>query len=167
MISVVAVDKNWGIGKNGSMPWNIPGEQKFFKETTMGGVVVMGRKTLESLPGQQPLKGRRNIIISRNRAFMIEKAETVSSTEALFNLLGCENPNKVFLIGGAQIYKLLIPHCTKAIVTKVKGEYDVDTYHPDLDNISNWRLTEESKEITASNGISYTICTYEISSLLR
>lgn len=167
MISVVAADKNWGIGLNGDLPWKIPGEQKFFKETTMGGVVVMGRKTLESLPGKRPLKGRRNIVITRNKALMIEGAETVSSPEALFSLLGCENPNKVFIIGGAQIYRLLIPYCTRAIVTKVRGGFEVDTHHPNLDCDSNWRLAEESDVITASNGISYTICRYENSSLTR
>lgn len=167
MISVVAADKNWGIGLNGAMPWRIPGEQKFFKETTMGGVIVMGRKTLESLPGQSPLKGRRNIVISRNSAFMVEGAETVTSPEALFNIIRGENPDKVFIIGGSQIYRLLIPYCTKAIVTKVRGEFKIDTHHPNLDCESNWRLAEESEVITASNGISYTICRYENSSLIR
>jgi dihydrofolate reductase len=167
MISIVAVDKNWGIGKDGKLPWKIPGEQKFFKQTTMGGVVIMGRKTLDSLPGGKPLKGRRNIIITRNNALRVDGAESVTSPEALFNLLGCENPEKVFLIGGAQIYRLLIPYCKKAIVTKVKDEFDVDAHHPNLDRDSNWLLMEESDEITASNGISYSICRYENSALSR
>lgn len=161
MISVVAVDQNWGIGKNGDMPWKIPGEQKFFKETTIGGVVIMGRKTLDSLPGRRPLKDRRNIVLTRNTALNIDGFESVNSPEALFNIIHGEDPKKVFLIGGAQIYRLLLPYCQMAIVTKVHGQYDVDTYHPDLDSDSDWRITETTKEITSSNGTSYSIFTYE------
>ena len=161
MISVVAVDKNWGIGKDGDMPWKIPGEQKFFKEATMGGVVVMGRKTLESLPGQRPLNGRRNIVLTRNSILHIDGFESVNSPEALLNIIHGENPEKVFLIGGAQIYRLLLPYCKKAIVTKVHGEYEVDTHHPNLDSDSDWRIADKSKEIISSNGTSYTIFTYE------
>jgi len=161
MISIVAVDLNWGIGKDGDMPWKIPGEQKFFKEQTMGGVVIMGRKTLESLPGQRPLKGRRNIVLTRNSALHISGFESVNSPEALLNIIHGENPEKVFLIGGAQIYRLLLPYCRKAIVTKVNGEYEVDTYHPDLNCDSDWRIADQTKEIVSSNGTSYTIFTYE------
>lgn len=161
MISIVAADKNWGIGKDGTIPWKIPGEQKFFKETTYGGVIVMGRKTLESLPGGRPLEGRRNIVMTRNNSTDIHGVETVSSFESLLELIHDEDPDRVFLIGGSQIYRLLIPYCKKAIVSKVDGEYEVDTYHPDLDSDSDWRIADKSEEITSSNGIKYTIFTYE------
>ena len=167
MISIVAVEKNWGIGKDGNMPWKIPGEQKFFKEVTMCGVVVMGRKTLESLPGKRPLSGRRNIVLTRNSALHIDGFESVNSPEALLNIIHDSDPEKVFLIGGAQIYRLLLPYCKKAIVTKVNGDFEVDTHHPNLDCDSDWCIADKSKEIISSNGTSYTIFTYENISLCR
>ena len=161
MISIVAVDRNWGIGKNNRMPWKIPGEQLFFREKTWGGIVVMGRKTLESLPGGRPLKGRRNIVMTRNPDFKKNGVEIAESPEALLSLVHNEDPGKVFLIGGSQIYRLLTPYCQEAYITKVIGEYDVDTYHPDLDCDSGWHITEVSEEIISSNGISYIRYVYE------
>lgn len=161
MFSLVAVDKNWGIGKNNRLPWKIPGEQLFFKEKTMGGIIVMGRKTLESLPGGKPLPGRRNIVLSRNENFTAEEAETVFSPEQLLKLIHNEDPKKVFLIGGAQIYRLLTPYCIGAFVTKVAGDYDVDTYHPNLDRDSDWRIADISPTVVSSNGTAYTRYVYE------
>lgn len=161
MISLVAVDKNWGIGKSNKMPWNIPGELVFFKEVTYGGIVVMGRKTLESLPNGKPLKGRRNIVLSKNPDFTVKGVEVVSSPEELLKLIHNENEDKVFLIGGASIYHLLLPYCKKAYITKVEGEFEVDTYHSNLDNYSEWQLCEESSKITSNIGITYTRCVYE------
>lgn len=161
MISIVAVDKNWGIGKNNKLPWRIPGEQLFFKEKTYGGIIIMGRKTLESLPGGKPLEGRRNIVLSRNPDFKTEGVEPVSSPEELLALIHDETPEKVFLIGGAQIYRLLIPYCKEAYITKVKGNFEVDTHHPNLDRDSDWRISDVSPEEISSNGIAYTRYVYE------
>jgi len=161
MISIVAVDKNWGIGINNKMPWRIPDEQLFFKEKTYGGIVIMGRKTLESLPGGRPLKGRRNIVMTRNPDFKMDGVETAKTPEALFSLIHNEDPKKVFLIGGSQIYRLLIPYCKEAYITKVDGEYNVDAYHPNLDRDSDWQVTETLKEVVSPTGISYTIYVYE------
>lgn len=161
MISIVAVDENWGIGKNNKMPWRILGEQLFFKEKTLGKTVVMGRKTLESLPGGRPLPGRRNIVITRNEDYTAEGFDVVCSPEALMELVGDINSDDVFLIGGAQIYRLLIPYCNKAFITKVKGTYDVDTRHPNLDSDSNWVIVDSSPTVISPNGIEYTRLVYE------
>lgn len=161
MISIVAVDDNWGIGLEGGLPWKIPGELVFFKEKTMGNTVVMGRKTLESLPGGQPLKGRRNIILTRNKDYTCKGAEVVHNPEELFEAVRTTDPDKIFLIGGAQIYRLLIPYCRKALVTKVGGEFEVDSHHPNLDRDSDWRIADKSESTTASNGITYSRYTYE------
>ena len=161
MISLVAVDDNWGIGLNGDLPWTIPGELTFFKEKTLGNTVVMGRKTLDSLPGGVPLKGRRNIILTRNPGFLCEGAEIVKSPEELLEAIHGLDPEKVFLIGGAQIYNLLLPYCNKAYVTKVNGSFKVDTHHPNLDIDSDWRITDISGETVSSNGIAYRRYVYE------
>ncbi len=161
MFSLVAVDKNWGIGKDNRLPWKIPGEQRFFKGKTMGGIIVMGRKTLESLPGGKPLPGRRNIVLSRNENFSAKGVEIIFSPEQLLKLVHNEDPKKVFLIGGAQIYRLLTPYCMGAYVTKVTGDYEVDTYHPNLDRDSGWRIADISPEVVSSNGISYVRYIYE------
>lgn len=127
----------------------------------------MGRKTLESLPGGKPLTGRRNIILSRNENFHTDGTETVYSPEQLLQLLHDEDPEKVFLIGGAQIYRLLTPYCMGAYVTKISCEYDVDTYHPNLDRDSDWRIADISPEVVSSNGIAYARYTYENKFLCR
>ncbi len=161
MISIVAVDENWGIGKNNKLPWSIPGELVFFKEKTLGKTVVMGRKTLESLPGGRPLPGRRNIVLTRSWGYPVEGSDVVCSPEGLMELLDDINSDDVFLIGGAQIYRLLLPYCSKAFVTKVKGTFDVDAHHPDLDSDPNWVIVDKSQPITSPNGIEYTRLIYE------
>lgn len=161
MISIVAVDENWGIGKNNAMPWRIPGEQLFFKETTLGKTIVMGRRTLESLPGGRPLPGRSNIVLTRSMDYTVKGATVVRSPEELMNVVGDLDSDDIFLIGGAQIYRLLIPYCSKAYVTKVAGSYDVDTHHPDLDSDPNWVVVDKSPSITAPNGIVYARYIYE------
>jgi len=160
MISMVAVDDNWGIGLNGDLPWHIPGEQVFFREKTIGNTIVMGRKTLESLTGGKPLKGRRNIILTRNPDFSCDGAKVVFNPEELLNAIHGLDSDKVFLIGGAQVYRLLLPYCKKAYVTKVDGCFKVDSHHPNLDCDSDWRVADISEEIV-STGISYKRYFYE------
>ena len=127
MICIVAVDKNWGIGLSGKLPWTIPGELSFFRDITMGNTIVMGRKTLESLPGGKPLNGRRNIVLTRDRSRSVPGVEFISSVEALKSITDKE---KIYIIGGEQIYRLLLPYCNTAHVTKVEGLYDTDTSFP-------------------------------------
>ncbi len=154
MISIVAVDKNWGIGKSGDIPWKIPGEQKFFKEKTLNSTVIMGRKTFESLPNKKPLKNRRNIILTTNKDFKVNGAEVFNSIKDAINATKFDKT--VYIIGGAQIYRLLIPYCEKALIAKIEGKFDADTFHPNLDDLPNWHIFKKDKTTVAENGIKYT-----------
>lgn len=145
---IVAVDKNWAIGKDGRLLVNIPADQQMFRSETTGKTVVMGRKTLESLPGQQPLGGRENIILSRDPGFKVKNAIVCGSFEETAELLKTRRSQDVFIIGGQSIYRQFLPLCDTAHVTWVDYAYDADTFFPDLDRNPQWRLEEESDEQT-------------------
>ena len=138
MISaIVAVDNNWGIGFNGDLLEHIPEDLKYFKALTTGHTVVMGRKTWESLP-QKPLPNRTNIIISNQGNLILENKAIRFKLEDL--LLGITDfEEDVFVIGGGQIYKELLPLCDRVYVTKIFKDHDqVDTYFPNLDESDDW-----------------------------
>ncbi|MBN1623333.1 MAG: dihydrofolate reductase [Clostridia bacterium] len=157
MISIVAVDQNWGIGYKNKLPWRIPGELAFFKKTTIGNTVIMGRKTLESLPGRKPLSNRRNIVLSRDTTRSELGVEFVSTIDDLFAIT---NDETVFVIGGEQIYRLLLPYCSKSYVTKVDGIYETDTFFPNLDMEDNWEVESSFDAVISENGIKYQIFIY-------
>ncbi len=129
MISLIAaVGKNLELGKDNALLWNLPGDMKFFRTTTAGHTVVMGRLTYESIG--RPLPKRRNIVISRNADYKPEGVEVFSSLEDA--LAACEND--CFIIGGAMIYKLALPFADELILTEVENEYpDADVYFPEFD----------------------------------
>ena len=146
---IVCVDANWGIGYKNELLVRIPSDQKFFRETTTGKVVVMGRKTLDSFPQGKPLKNRTNIVITSNKD--IEKRDEeiyVNSVEECLELLKQYNEEDIYIIGGASIYKQFLPYCKKALVTRVDREFSADTYFPDLDKDPEWKITKESDEQT-------------------
>ena len=145
---IVAVDRNWAIGKNNKLLVSIPDDTKFFRETTTGKVVVMGRKTLESFPGGKPLKNRVNIVLTRDDNYKADGAVIVHSKEALDKELKKYDSDDIYVIGGESIYRLLLDECDRAFVTYVDYAYDADTYFPNLDEASNWKLAEESEEQT-------------------
>lgn len=145
---IVNVDKNWAIGKGNKLLVSIPQDMKFFREMTMGKVVVMGRKTLESFPGGQPLKKRENIVLTGDRQYQAGDAVVVHSMEELLEELKKYPPEDVFVIGGESIYRSLLPWCTKAYVTKTDHAYDADTWFPDLDRDPEWKMTKSSEEQT-------------------
>ncbi len=145
---IVAVDKNWAIGKNNQLLVSIPDDMKFFRETTSGKVVVMGRKTLESFPNSKPLKNRVNIVLTRDTKYEVKDAIVVHSKEELNKELEKYNQDDIFVIGGESIYRLMLDDCDKAFVTYVDYAYDADTYFPNLDEDSSWKLSTESEEQT-------------------
>lgn len=145
---IVAVDKNWAIGKDNKLLVSIPDDMKFFRETTTGKVVVMGRKTLESFPNSKPLPNRVNIVLTRDKAYDAKGAVVVHSKEELDNELKKYNTDDIFIIGGESIYRLMLDECDRAFVTYVDYGYDADTYFPNLDEAPNWKLAEESEEQT-------------------
>ena len=145
---IVAADKNWAIGKNNKLLVSIPQDMKFFRETTTGKVVVMGRKTLESLPGGQPLKKRVNIVLTSDKNYHVNGADIVHSIDALLEELKKYPAEDIYVIGGESIYRQLLPYCDKAYVTKIEHAYDADTFFPNLDEDPQWRMTKTSDEQT-------------------
>lgn len=145
---IVAVDKNWAIGRAGQLLVTIPADQKLFREETMGKVIVMGRKTLESLPGGQPLAGRTNIILSKELSDSVKGAKVCHNIEETLELLKSYAPEDIFIIGGESIYRQFLPFCNVVHVTYIDYEYQADTYFPDLDLDKDWNLALESEEQT-------------------
>ena len=145
---IVAVDKNWAIGLKNKLLVSIPADMKFFRETTMGKVVVMGRKTLESFPGGQPLKKRTNIVLTRDKNYKVKDAVVVNTLEALLEELTQYDEEDIYVIGGESIYRLMLPYCKLAHVTKINHEYEADTYFPNLDEMEDWEVTGVSDEQT-------------------
>lgn len=156
---IVAVDKNWAIGKDNRMMWSIPADMKFFREMTKGNTVIMGRKTLESFPQGQPLENRVNIVITKNPAYKVKGAViTHSIEEALKEAEKYEG--EIFVIGGGSIYRAMLPLCDTAYVTKIDHAYDADTYFPDLDADGEWEMTKASEEQTCFD-LEYYFTVYE------
>ena len=130
---IVNVDNNWAIGNKNRLLVSIPNDMKHFREETTGKVVVLGRKTLETFPQGQPLKNRTNIVLSRDRAYQVRGATVAHSLEELFEELKQYRDEDVYVVGGASVYRQLLPYCNVAHVTKTDHEYEADTYFPDLD----------------------------------
>ena len=154
---IVAADENWGIGVNGGLLCHIPADLKYFKEKTMGGVLVMGRKTLESFPGGKPLPGRTNIVLTRNKDFNKEGVEVVNGVDELFCKLKKYADKSIFVSGGAEIYRLLMPYCQRAYVTHIYKKFDADTFMPEIND--GWeKISEEEHE---HNGLKFGFAVYE------
>lgn len=157
---IVAVDKNWAIGCNNKLLVSIPADMKFFREITEGKVVVMGRKTLESLPGGQPLKKRANIVITSDRNYRVKDAVVAASVEEALEELGKYNEEDIYIIGGESIYRQMLPYCKTAYVTKIDHAYAADTYFTNLDKMEDWKLTGVSEEQTYFS-LEYVFAKYE------
>ena len=153
---IVAVYDDWGIGKDGTQPVALSADRKFFRETTRGAAVIVGRRTVEDFPGQKPLPGRRNILLSRQLREMAGFEIAASPDEAAKMCRG----QRAMVIGGGSIYRQMLPICDTAYVTKVHARPDSDTFFPDLDADPQWTLAEilQSGE---ENGISYEMCLYK------
>ena len=145
---ILSADRNWAIGKDNKLLVRIPADMKFFRETTTGKVVVMGRKTLESFPNGLPLKNRINIVLTANPSFQIKGAVMVHSKEELDLELKKYNSSDIYVIGGGSVYKMLLSECDTAHVTKINYAYEADTYFPNLDEDPDWKLVADSEEQT-------------------
>lgn len=145
---MVAVDRRWGIGNKGQLLVSIPEDKKLLREETIGKVVVMGRKTLESLPGGQPLHGRTNIVLTKNPNYKVKGAILCHSVEETLARLQAFLQEDIFILGGQSIYEQFLPYCQVAHVTWIDYEYEADTYFPDLDADKDWNLVLESEEQT-------------------
>ena len=159
MKAILHADKNWGIGKNNSLMFRIPADMNFFKETTTGNIVVMGSNTLKSLPGGNPLKDRINVVLypgaeKRNDCII------VNSLGGLFSEIKKYDGDKVFVIGGAMLYKTLLPYCSEVLVTKVDAVGDADVFFENLDLNNDFKLVYES-EALETNGLRIRFTTYK------
>ena len=153
---IVAVYDDWGIGCEGDQPIALSADRKFFRRWTAGSTVIVGRKTVGSFPGQQPLPKRRNILLSR-QDIAIPGFELAHSPEEAMEM-SCADA-KVFVIGGGTVYRQMLPMCDRAIITKVHTTAPCDTWFPNLDESPEWEMTQiiESGE---ENGIGYEMCIY-------
>lgn len=158
MKAIFHADKKWGIGRDNGLMFSIPLDMKFFRETTKGKVVVMGRKTLLSFPNGKPLKNRVNVVLTTRGSD--EDVIVVRDLSALAEVLKNYPTDDVYVIGGASVYRELLPYCTHALVTKVDADGNADSFAPDLDADKNFRLLSESEPQT-DNGYVLTFCTYE------
>lgn len=148
MKAILAADKNWGIGYNNRLLVSIPSDMKFFRQTTTGKVVVMGRKTLESFPNGLPLKNRTNIVLTANPDYDVKDAVIVHSKDELLEELKKYNEDDIYVIGGESVYRMMLPYCDTVLVTKIDRAFQADTHFPNLDEMEEWTLTEESEEQT-------------------
>lgn len=145
---IAAVDKNWGIGNKNELLVSIPADMKFFRETTTGKVVVMGRKTLESFPNGLPLKNRVNIVLTRDKAYKAPGAILVHDMEELLEELKKYPSEDIYVIGGEKIYAQLLDKCDVAHITKIDFAFEADAYFPNLDEKPEWEITADSEEQT-------------------
>jgi len=154
---IVAVYDDWGIGKDGTQPVALSADRRFFRETTKGATVIVGRKTLADFPGGQPLPNRVNVVISR-QASDIPGVTVCRSPEEAMEIT--KNTERVMVIGGGSIYRQLLPFCDTAYITKVHVTPESDTFFPNLDADPQWQLCQvlQSGE---ENGIRYEMCLYQ------
>ncbi len=155
MNAIVAVDRNWAIGKDGDQLAYIPADLKRFKALTLGHPVILGRRTLATFPGGRPLKGRRNLVLSRQPGFAPEGAEVFPDLEALLR----QAPEDTFVVGGASVYAQLLPWCDTVYVTEIDHAYEADCFFPNLAADPAWYVAEES-EVQESEGLRYRYRTY-------
>ena len=160
MKAILSADRNWGIGYQNKLLVSIPSDMRFFREMTEGKVIVMGRKTLESFPESKPLPNRVNIVLTRDQGYQAPGAVVVHSMEELKEELKKYSGEEIFVIGGGQIYRELLPLCDKAYVTKVDRAFDADVYFPDLDQDPQWKMTKVSEEQTYFD-LEYVFAVYE------
>ena len=145
---IAAVDRNWAIGSKGKLLVSIPADMKWFRQETTGKVVVMGRKTLDSFPGGQPLPRRTNIVLTGQEDFSRNGVTVCHSVEELLELLKSFEDDRIYVIGGGTVYRQLLPYCSVAHITKIDHSYHADTYFPNLDEDPEWRITADSDEQT-------------------
>ena len=159
---IVAVDKKWGIGNKGKLLVSIPRDKKLFREETTGKVIIMGHNTLLSLPGAQPLAGRENIVLSRDKSLSIKGATVLNSVDACMDYLkkGDIKDSDVFVIGGESVYNDFLPYCDVAHITYIDYEYEADRHFLNLDISNEWSLVLETEEETYFD-IPYTFRLYK------
>lgn len=149
--AIVHVDKEWGIGKGNDMMFSLPKDMKFFRETTLGHTVVMGGNTLRSFPNQKPLKNRVNIVLSRGQ--VRDDCVIVRSYEQLKIEMKARKNEDIYVIGGGEVYRELLPYCHGALVTKVDAVGGAEVFFPNLDEREDFVCVDEGDPIEDNGNI--------------
>ncbi|MEO8087542.1 MAG: dihydrofolate reductase [Bacteroidota bacterium] len=159
---IVAVSENNVIGRNNDLPWHLPRDMKFFKDTTMGHCVVMGRKNFDSITEKyRPFAGRTNIIVTRQKDFQATGTTTVHSIEAAIDFAKSKNETECFIIGGGQIFEQSLKYCDRVYLTRIHHSFEGDVHFPVLNPVE-WKEVFR-KEIPADekNKYPFSFLTYE------
>jgi len=160
MNAIVVVDRNWAIGRNGDLLFSLPTDMKRFRSLTLGGTVILGRKTLDSFPGGRPLPKRRNIVITHHTDFDREGAEIAASPKAALDLAAGTEDDKLWVIGGGSVYTALLSQCKRVYLTRADAAAEgADTFFPNLDKLPGWEVETVSEPVT-ENGITYRFVDY-------
>ena len=167
MKMIVAVDREWGIGNKGDLLARVREDLFFFRDKTKGKTVVLGSNTLATFPGGRVLKNRTNIVLHPSPEYAPEGAVVAHSLEELFEILKSYDTNEVFIIGGASVYRQMLPYCDTAYVTKFNKSYEKDVYIPNLDESDEWTLTDVREtlvsipETDTEGELEFNFCTYK------
>ncbi len=157
---IVAVDKNWGIGKTNQLLDSIPEDMKFFRETTRGKAVIMGKNTFLSFPNQKPLPNRLNIVLTHDKSFCREGIEVCDNLSSAVELAKKNYADEdIFIIGGDSVYRQAEPFCSVAFVTKIDKSYDADAFMVNLDRLDAWKIESENK-LTTEKGLDLNFVRY-------
>ena len=156
MEAIVAVYSDWGIGRDGTQPVVLKADRAHFRELTAGAAVIVGRRTLGEFPGGKPLKGRDNIVVSRQADLHIEGARVAHSTEEALAM--AKDYPRCLVIGGASVYRQFFPYLDTVHITKIDLCPESDSFFPDLDALPDW--DGESEDWQEENGVRYCFCTY-------
>ena len=154
---IVAVYDDWGIGANVTQPVALSADRKFFRETTKGAMVIVGRRTIDDFPGKKPLPGRVNVALTRQN-IEIPGFTVVSSPEQAAEL--AKTAQRAMVIGGGSVYRQMLPYCETAYITKVHTTVQSDTFFPNLDEDPAWELAQVLLS-GEENGIGYEMCLYK------
>lgn len=158
---IVAVDENWGIGKNNDLLFHVPEDMKFFRSMTTGKFVICGKNTLMSFPGGNPLPNRKHFVLTHGSLSESENLVAVSDLDKLLSLVKDLPDDDVFVIGGESVYRQLLPYCKKAYVTKIfQSDPQATVFFPNLDEHPDFTLTDPGVKLTSKNGIEYAFLVY-------
>lgn len=162
MRAILACDNAFGIGKNGGLLTYLPDDLRYFKEQTLNKTVIMGRKTLESFPNKKPLPNRGNIVLTRNKEYKAPQKDVLVfyNKKEVLDFVKNKNKDDVFIIGGAEIYRLFLYDCDEILLTKIDYTFDADTFFINIDKNPNFKLMSCS-EIKENNGYKFKFCKYK------
>lgn len=163
---ICAVDKNWAIGKNNSLLYSIPEDMKFFREKTIGKVIICGRKTLESFPGSKPLPKRQNIVLSSHQLPLYDNMISVASIDELLSEIEKYDPDDVFCCGGSSIYHQLYKMCDELFITKIEAENtEATSFFPNIDADPDFIISASSGIMKSATGLEFSFLTYKNKSI--